>query len=792
MNHIYHSIWNQALGAWVAVSEIATGQGKRSRNRRKLLATSLLLATTTAHALPTGNQLVAGQATVATPNANTMQINQASQNAIINWQGFSINPNQAVNIQQPNSQAALLNRVVGQDASQIQGQINANGQVYLVNPNGVLFSKTAQVDVGGLIASTHNITNADFMNGNNHFTQNGSTASVDNQGNIKTPEGGVVALIGAQVNNSGNIQTPKGTTALAAGKTVDLDFQGNGLVEVKVTEAALNAQITNHGAIQSDGGQVILTANAAGQLVDTVINSDGVIQARGLVERNGKIKLSGGDTGTVTIGGIIDTSSQQTGGDIAVTGANINLKNSANLNASGDTGGGNIKLLANMDNGAVNVNGKLDASAPKGGDGGFIETSAAHINVADSAEISTKAASGKTGKWLIDPTDYTIAASGGNLTGTALANYLNTSNVEIQTLATGTGNGDIYVNDNIKWGGSNNLSLTAHRNINVNNTIFATSSGSVRLRADSLGTGIGTVAFTGTGRVMVNNGAEVEIYYNPVSYTDAATKSDRSGNPYSSKVTLLNAGSKLATYMLVNDVNQLQAMNTNLSGNYALGKDIDASATVGWNGGAGFVPVGTGGWQQSGNLAFSGIFSGLNHTISGLFINRPTEGNVALFGTVFNPAVISNIGLVGGSIRGNSGVGSLIGWNENGQVINSYATTDVFGAFDVGGLMGTNSWTGLISKSYATGDVTGLGIGASVGGLAGHNQGVINNSFATGSVNGLQSVGGLVGNNYTNSGQIINSYSTGSVSGTTNVGGLVGLNSSTTNTSNYWDKQTSG
>ena len=175
MNHIYRSVWNKALGAWVAVSEISKGQGKRAVNRRKLLATSLLICTKPTWALPTGDQLVAGQATVSTPTANVMQIDQASQKAVINWQGFSVAPTEAVNINQPNANAALLNRVVGQDASQIQGQINANGQVYLVNPNGVVFSKTAQVDVGGLIATTHEISNQDFINGNNHFTQNGAT-----------------------------------------------------------------------------------------------------------------------------------------------------------------------------------------------------------------------------------------------------------------------------------------------------------------------------------------------------------------------------------------------------------------------------------------------------------------------------------------------------------------------------------------------------------------------------------------------------------------------------------------
>ena len=301
MNHTYHSIWNDALGAWVAVSEIAKGQGKRTSNRRKntkdwqsftpLLTTGLLVCSNPVWALPTGEQLMAGQATVSTPNANQMQIDQTSQKAVINWQDFSVQQHESVTIQQPNANAALLNRVVGQDASQIQGQIKANGQVYIVNPNGVVFGKNAQVDVGGLVATTHNINDADFMVGKNHFTQDGAKGSVENHGTIKTPEGGVVALIGEKVTNTGSINTPKGTTVLAAGKTIDLDFKGDGLVEVKVSEAALNAQIANKGAIQADGGRVVLTAKAAGKLMDTVINQDGIVRAQGMVERNGEIIL---------------------------------------------------------------------------------------------------------------------------------------------------------------------------------------------------------------------------------------------------------------------------------------------------------------------------------------------------------------------------------------------------------------------------------------------------------------------------------------------------------------------
>ena len=341
MNHIYRSIWSPALGTWIAVSENTKSKSKCSGTRNALLATGLLVCCANSWALPTGEQIAAGQVSIGTPVAGQMQIDQTSQQAIVNWQGFSIAPNEVVNIQQPNANAALLNRVVGQDASQIQGQLNANGQVYLVNPNGVMFGKTAQVDVGGLVATTHDISNQDFLNGKNHFTQNGATGTVENHGTINTPAGGVVALIGNQVSNDGTINTPKGTTALAAGKTVDLDFQGNGLVEVKVSEAALNAQIANKGAIQADGGRVVLTAKAAGQLIDTVINQDGIIRAQGLTSRNGEIILA---AGTVTQTGTLDASGA-IGGTVNINAATI--RDTGISNADGATGsGGNITLLA--------------------------------------------------------------------------------------------------------------------------------------------------------------------------------------------------------------------------------------------------------------------------------------------------------------------------------------------------------------------------------------------------------------------------------------------------------------
>jgi filamentous hemagglutinin family protein len=763
MNHVYRSIWSEALGTWIAVTENAKSKGKHSNTRSALLVTGLLVCSANSWALPTGEQLVAGQATISTPTAGQMQIDQTSQQAIVNWQGFSISPNESVNIQQPNPQAALLNRVVGQDASQIQGQLHANGQVYLVNPNGVVFGKTAQVDVGGLIASTHNIKDADFLNGVQHFTQDNAKGTVSNQGNIKTPDGGVVAFIGNQVSNDGTINTPKGTTALAAGKTVDLDFQGNGLVEVKVSEAALNAQINNKGAIQADGGRVVLTAKAAGQLIDTIINQDGIIRAQGLTSRNGEIFLDAGNSGVTQINGTLDADGQQ-GGKISILGKQIQINNGATVTASGNNGGGaivigdkqnasqtsiqetarisvqsknqgdagRIEIFANMDNGTVNLAGQLDASAPQQGNGGFIDTSAAHVKIADTAKVSTKSATGKTGMWLIDPPDFTIAASGGDMTGTTLSNLLASTSMTIVSSSGASGvNGDINVNDIVSWSG-NLLLLNAQRNININ--------------ADLNGSGTAKLAFvygqSGTGgNYFINNGAKVNLSAGSNFSTQLGINAPIN---YAVITNLGAAGSTTKT--------DLQGINGNLAGKYVLGADIDANTTSTWNAGAGFTPLG--GFLT---IRFSGQFDGLGHSISSLTINLNQVGtigqDVGLFGTVSGGGSIRNVGLINASVTMTGAmpqsVGALVGYIDTAgaSVSNSYAIGgNVQGNSNVGGLVGFVGGGVTITNAYSTNNVRGNN---NVGGLIGQNGGSVSNTYAMGNIASTTGhLGGLVGSNY--------------------------------------------
>ncbi len=238
------------------------------------------------------------------------------------------------------------------------------------------------MNVGGLVASTLNISDSDFMAGKYNFS-GASTASILNQGSINA-DGGYVALLGANVSNQGVISAKLGTVALAAGNAMTLDMAGDGLLNVTVNQGAVNALAQNGGLIQADGGQVLLTAQAAGTLLQSVVNNTGVIQAQTIENHNGTIRLMG-----------------------------------------------------DMQNGTVNLSGTLDASAPNGGNGGFIETSATNVKIANDAKITTAAAHGLTGTWLIDPTDFTIGSvAGDDIAGVTLSALLVTNSVVIDT-ATG-------------------------------------------------------------------------------------------------------------------------------------------------------------------------------------------------------------------------------------------------------------------------------------------------------------------------------------------------------------------
>jgi filamentous hemagglutinin family protein len=528
MNHIYRSIWNDKSGTFVAASEESSSGGRKSppgataavgaagRNSRfalKALAVSLMLAFgSNGYALPTGGAVSAGSASIAN-GAGTTTINQSSQNVAINWQGFSIGSGEAVRFVQPNSSSAALNRVLGPDPSSILGSLSANGKVFLVNPNGILFGKGAQVNVGGLVASTRNIADGDFMAGNYRFAGSGG-GTIVNQGSI-TADGGYVALLGANVSNEGVISARLGTVALAAGNAFTLDVAGDGLLNVMVNQGAVNALVQNGGLIRADGGQVLLTAQAAGNLLQSVVNNTGVIQAQTVENRNGTIRLMG-----------------------------------------------------DMQSGTVNVGGTLDASAPNGGNGGFIETSAAHVKVQDNARVTTAAPGGLTGTFLIDPQDFNIGI-GGNIRGTTLAALLVTNSVVITTntgidaAVAGTppvttlhdnaaaAFGDINVNESIggaapSWTAvpdTTTLTLSAFRDVNINATIVATNGNLVVCCGRDVN--VRAAITTTNGSVSLSAGNNVNLFVGSAMTTTNGNISLCAGHDVivNSKIILTNSGS---------------------------------------------------------------------------------------------------------------------------------------------------------------------------------------------------------------------------------------------------------
>ncbi|HCO3911083.1 TPA: filamentous hemagglutinin N-terminal domain-containing protein, partial [Escherichia coli] len=431
---------------------------KASRRGVRAMALSLLSGMimmanpVTAANLPTGGQIVAGSGSIQTPSGNQMNIHQNSQNMVANWNSFDIGKGNTVQFYQPNSSAVALNRVVGGGESKIMGNLKANGQVFLVNPNGVLFGKDASVSTSGFVASTRDIKNDDFMN--RRYTFSGGQkagAEIVNQGALTTNAGGYIVLAADKVSNSGTIRTPGGKTVLAAGERVTLQLDNGGLTSVQVSGDVVNALVENRGLISARDGQVYLTALGQDMLMNTVLNVSGVVEAGGMHRQDGNIVLDGGDSGVVHLSGTLqaDNASGQ-GGKVVVQGQNILLDKGSSITATGSKGGGEVYIgggwqgkdssIRNADKVVMQDGARIDVSATQqgnggtavlwsesftnfrgqisakggenGGNGGQVETSS-HGNLQAFGSVSASAKKGKAGNWLLDPLDITIVENAG-------------------------------------------------------------------------------------------------------------------------------------------------------------------------------------------------------------------------------------------------------------------------------------------------------------------------------------------------------------------------------------------
>ena len=333
-----------------AKAAFASSQASRRLKRSSLLLSAAVAAITLANpahaqlasnALPTGGDVVAGSATIGTPTPSSMTINQGSDRAVINWNTFDIGSGASVTFVQPSSTAIAVNRVIsGAAPSEIAGQLNANGRVAILNPNGVLFSGTANVNVGSLIASTGDIDQAAFMGGGNLDITGATGGEIVVNGNINITAGnlGLAAFVAPTVRNSGVITATAGRVQLGGGTAFTLDLAGDGLLSIGVP--ASSALVENNGQIFAEGGRIQMSAKSAGAAVDNLVNT-GTLSVDSATIDNGTIVLE-------AVGGSANLRGTVAANDRASISQNILISSDQAVNISGNLSGasGTVNITA--------------------------------------------------------------------------------------------------------------------------------------------------------------------------------------------------------------------------------------------------------------------------------------------------------------------------------------------------------------------------------------------------------------------------------------------------------------
>lgn len=757
-------------------------------------------------------QVQAGSATVA-PGADPKQvlINLSNSKSVLQWDRLNVPDGSKLQFAQPNAQSIVLNRVVSVDPARIDGALSSNGQVWILSGAGVLFGPNSKVDVQSLLASSRDISNADFLAGKYSFGAGGS-GKVSNQGELTVADGGYVLLVGSEVDNQGRIQAQLGQVKLASGKAFVLDLNGDKLLRFDVTEALTGgdsqaAKVSNAGQIIADGGSVQMTARAASGLVAQVVNTGGLVQANTARLVNGDIVLDAGPGGEVVAGGQIsaqgweqgakggnvtvlvtrslcycsriDASGQAGGGNVLVGGdwkgsgsfqqaTSVDMQAGAEIkvNATNAGDGGKVVLWSDVrkEGSETSVAGSIEAmGGVDGGNGGNVETSGHTLNISNTFKANASSAKGETGKWLLDPLNVVIDSSNASAYQTTL-----NSGTDVTIAASGSPSASIQVNTPLIWT-SNILSLQSQGNIYVNADMTAKGAfAGVMLR-----TGYSTPGVNGgtydTSKSLIF-GVNADGFLGRINIQDSAGAA-RTGFGFR-----LNDDN----YTLINSMAGLQGINLNaatLTGKYALVGDLDASSY------SGFVPLGNSSTQ------FTGALYGLGHVISGLAINLSSTDYVGLFGYTSN-ALISSIGLTGSQITARGAVGGLIGMMKDGELKNSYVkTSQISGLGEVGGLVGhvevSDGSSTTIANNFYTGSVNGT-TGGSVGGLIGlvfganasYGDILIQNNFANVTLtSSSDNVGGGIGNVALYGAvrvNVVGNYSGGSVTGPGGVGGFIG------------------
>ena len=507
--------------------------------RRSLLLATSILASQAAWASPQGGSVVSGQATI-TQSGNTLNIVQQSAKLIINWKSFSIGAGEIVRIIQPGAQSSILNQVTGGGLSVLNGQLLANGIVFIVNPAGITVGSSGRIAVGSLVATTSSMANSDFLTGRYGFSAAPGGAAVTNAGVISAAQGGAVILAATQVENTGRIEAPLGSVTLGAAKSFNVDVNGDGLLRYQVGEAAVGAVVRNGGTISASGGQILISARSVDAVTRDVINVGGVVEANSVSTRNGEIIFDGGSSGIVSVTGQVQAkglNTGETGGTVKLLGETVGIMVGARVDASGQAGGGIILAGGNWHGSGLEAHASVtylaqsailaadatqsgnggqvvlwsDATTraygtisvrggASGGNGGAVETSSKGF-LDFAASVDRTAPAGKAGSLLLDPLDFTINHGGGgsnNMGGSPLAPTGGGATITDGQIATLLAGGAV----SLQTGAGGNITMNNNANINApaaTNSLTISSGGTYTGQLGSQITTGGAVSISASG-----------------------------------------------------------------------------------------------------------------------------------------------------------------------------------------------------------------------------------------------------------------------------------------------------
>ena len=762
MNRIYRLIWNAAQHTWVVCGELAKGHAKSAGKTTTavlgligLLAAGTAYAAPAVNALPTGESVASGSASFDRSVTNQLTVNQASGKLITNWNSFDIGSAATVNFAQPDAASMALNRISTGTATEIFGKLNANGQVFIVNPAGITFGLGSQVSTGSLLASSMGISDANFLNNNLTFERNGARGQINNLGTLTANEGNVVFL-GTTLQNQRSIQSVNGNILMANGDKLKVADHNISMLQ----PSSMISLIRNTGTLTATKmevrkGQVILLGEQANPRSKVEVR--GTVNSQNFWARSYQINVNGALT--------------TTGSTALEASQNVNISAPLNITGNGAllsfvhggntgdsivfTGTGKINLAGT--NPYVRINGNfyqvIKNLAQLQSIGSNATTLAGNYVLGNDIDASSTATSG------FNPLGNATTPFSGRFNGFGYA----INQLSIDNNADGTGLFGYTSNGSISNARLNNASVSGLTNVGVlvgNNLNTPITNSYATGIIGSEGTYMGGLVGNNNYSAITNSYAGVTISDYISSYVGGLV----GVNQYS-PISNSHASGNIMGYRITGG---LIGSNTNspVSNSYATGQ----------------VKADT---RYAGGLIGTNSYSDVTHSYA--------TGNV--YGGDDN-GWLMEIGYTGG----------LIARNSNSAIRLSYATGNVvaYGSY-AGGLVGENVANAPIDQSYASGTASG---GDYVGGLVGYNSSAISNSFATGNAYASgwiyehyafgpvgAGAGGLVGSNGS-TGSISNSYATGTGIGANGKngngsGGVAGLGVANKVTKSYWDLSSS-